>query len=350
MMTTIGVGVIGTGVRGRHALEQYLARCRNMEIRAVAWFPSSAPELQDGAGRGESYARRYAGEVGADYAGDDWRQLLARDDISVVSLMIEPDRTLPVASEAIAAGKHIVFDKPMTKSIADAEQLCGLLDRAGIRHIINFWPRFLPAFMKLKETIDSGQIGDVVALDVDWFVGHGPLAGFTASRAYKDVYGGGEVTTHGCYAIDLLNWLAGEPASVDGSVASCFYEDYGKVGMESLGTGTIRYRNGAIGHFATGRIPSKSGIPIFRATVTGEYGTAAADASQAYVDVYCGDGHRKEAFVVDPSQQLASAFVASLQREGDRNAHLPGASDALRVSKVLCGLYEAAQTGRTIPV
>jgi predicted dehydrogenase len=316
-----------------------LSRLEGIRLEAVSFYPESDPVLLEGSD--EASARAYARRHGAEYE-EDWRTLVRREDIDLISVMVEPAKTADIVKEAAAAGKPMICDKPLAVHIRDGEAICGAVAAAGVPMLVFFWLRELASFRDLRKRLHAGEIGQPLAAAVELWMDGGPLHGFSASKAYLDGFGGGEVTNFGCYAIDYLCCLLGKPVAVQAMMSAAFYEDYARIGMESIGTAVLTFESGAIGHFVTGRIPGSAGCPIFKATVTGKKGTLLADNRQEAANVYGGRAGRLP-LAPQAQEELLAGFVREL-RERRWSGELPGPEDALVVTKVLRAIYRSAQT------
>lgn len=337
-MSLIRVGVVGVGVRGRHSLELSLSAIDGVQLQAVSFYSESDPVLLEGSG--EASARAYAERHGAEYE-EDWKTLVRRDDIDLISVMVEPAKTAEVVLEAVSAYKAIICDKPLAVHIRDAEQISEAVKASGVPMLVFFWLRYTASFRLIANRLAAGEIGKPLAASVEFWMDGGPLQGFQATRAYVNGYGGGEVTNFGCYAIDYMCQLLGKPVAVQAMLSDAFYDDYASAGMESIGTVLITFASGAVGHLVTGRIPGKAGCPIIRASVTGEKGTLYADGAQLSAHIY-GDRDVRLELAPKAQEQLLADFVQEL-RTGNKSGNLPGAEAALVVTKVLQAVYRSAQ-------
>jgi len=249
------LGVIGIGIRGQHSYEQILKKDSRVRIVACAHYPNANKVLEEGAD--ENFRREYAKKLGADYY-DDHHKLLQRDDIDIISLMCEPARALELGRECFDAGKHILRDKPMTKTARQARELTDYAKSKSKLLLVALPLRFHSTLNEVKHNISADNIGQVIAATMGYIWTNGPLDGFTASKDYVDAYGGGDVSNAGFHAIDYLNWIIdSKPVSVYCQQNSFFYDDYKKVGMEDFGKMIITYKNGTIANLITGRIPAK---------------------------------------------------------------------------------------------
>ncbi len=341
---TIGVGVIGCGVRGQHSYEQALARHPACRIVAVSQYPGISPAMLEGKDP-VRHAREYAQSHGADYL-DGHEQLLAREDVAIVSLMCEP-RAAPALVEACcAAGKHIVRDKPMCREVADADRIVAAVEAADIRMLVTLGTRFAPALCTTREQVRAGAVGDLLTLTFTYLQAGGPLAGFTATPEYRDRVGGGELTNFGHYALDFLLWLVGAPvATVYATTATAFYPDYRTSGMEDLGQLSLRFANGVVGTVITGRTTTPHApASYFRLDVTGTQGSVVCTGPQEQVVVTPGTPQP-----VGTSAAAIDAMIGAFVEAVATGAPSPiGAHEGRRLVRVLAAAYRSAAEGRPI--
>ena len=101
---------------------------------------------------------------------DDWRELLARDDVRVVDIATHVDVRPPIVEAALRAGKHVLSQKPFALDLATGERLVRLADEMGLRLAVNQNGRWAPHFAWIREVIAAGLIGEVSSVDfaVHW--------------------------------------------------------------------------------------------------------------------------------------------------------------------------------------
>ncbi len=335
------IGVVGIGIRGQHSYEQILKKDSRVEIVACSHYPNASKVLEEGAD--ENFRREYAKKLGAEYY-DDYRQLLEREDIELISLMCEPSRALELGRECFDAGKDVLRDKPMTKT---AEQARGLIDCAKSKTkllLVALPLRFHSVLNEVKRDISAGRIGEIISATMAYIWTNGPLEGFTASKDYIEAYGGGDVNNAGFHAIDYLNWIIdSKPISVYCRQNSFFYDDYKKIGMEDFGAITITYESGAIANLITGRIPAKQ-KPIGWVDISGTKGSIDVRNFRATIRV------NSEAEFCDntPLDMIGKAIVdVALEK---RTTDLTRGEDALQVSLILEAARESAISGSEVKI
>jgi len=271
------------GVRGQHSYEVHLVKHPDCEIRAISQYPDVSPAMLEGKHPAD-HAREYASAHGADYCAD-YQQILARDDIDVISLMCEPKAAPDLVEACCAAGKHIVRDKPICLDVDGADRIVEAVEGSPSKMLVTLGTRFAPNLRAVRDAVASGAIGDLLTATFTFLIPGGPLDGFTATPEYREAVGGGELTNFGSYAIDYLRWLADSPvATVHATTANCFYEDYREAEIEDMGTLTMRFDSGAIGTVVTGRTTTQhKPDSYFRLDVTGTRGSLTCKAPEEQV-------------------------------------------------------------------
>jgi predicted dehydrogenase len=194
---TIGIGIIGTGFARTTQLPAFRA-CEGARLAAVA------------SGRREN-AESAAREFGIAHVEDDWRALVGREDVDLVSIVTPPSTHAEMALAALAAGKAVLCEKPMAMSAEETERMCAAARDAFA--LIDHELRFLPARRLMRELIQGGEVGRVR---------HAKFAFRSDSRAdasrpwnwWSDAgAGGGVLGAIGSHAVDTLHWLLGARVS-----------------------------------------------------------------------------------------------------------------------------------------
>lgn len=193
-MDPLRVAVIGLGIGRRH-------------IQAYQGLPSvKVVAIVDTDERALEETRQ---EFGIHFAFSDYDQVLARDDIDLVSICT-PDRLhAEQALCALEAGKHVLCEKPMTTSLEDAALLVQKVKETGLTFMVGHNYRFVPQFGRLKQLVDSGALGDLFygessyVQDLYFMEKLGP--DYWRWKDPQDFYLGGAI-----HNVDLLRWIVGE--------------------------------------------------------------------------------------------------------------------------------------------
>ena len=112
-------------------------------------------------GRHAAPLQQAAKDFGWEEYSTDWREVVNRPDIDVVDIASPPNTHAEIAIEAAKAGKHIFCEKPFTISLAEAEQALEAVRRTGVKHMVGFTYRRVPAIGLAKNLIDSGRLGRI---------------------------------------------------------------------------------------------------------------------------------------------------------------------------------------------
>jgi len=169
--------------------------------------------------RAEALARTVSGAVSA----TDWRVVLERKNVDVVIVAATNDLLVKITLAAIAAGKHVLVEKPAARSVAELDPVIEMAERLKLLVRVGFNHRYHPALCKAKELCVSGAIGELMYIRGRY--GHGGRVGYEKEwRANPEQSGGGELIDQGVHLIDLARWFLGDIVNVQG-FASTFYWD-----------------------------------------------------------------------------------------------------------------------------
>ncbi|MBI1925759.1 Gfo/Idh/MocA family oxidoreductase [Candidatus Poribacteria bacterium] len=167
--------------------------------------------------------------------------LLKDGDIDAVDICLPHDLHAPVAIAAAASGCHVLVEKPMALSL---EEIDGMIETAQANHVklmCAFCERYDPQYIKIKELVDGGWVGDVLSARADHNQNVVVPQGHWIRQ--KARLGGGLVFSAGCHRLDLLRWIVGEVEAV-----SCFGAHWDeRMEGEVAGTVNLQFKNGAIG-------------------------------------------------------------------------------------------------------
>jgi len=195
----IGVGLIGTGFARKTQIPGFRA-CEGARVVAIA----SAHRKN-----AEAAAREF--DIG--YFTDDWRTLIARDDVDLVSIVTPPVTHLEMTIASLEAGKAVLCEKPMAMNSDETNAMLKRATETGTLALIDHEMRFLPGRRMMREMLINGEIGRVY---------HAKLLFRADSRAnttrgwdwWSDKEaGGGALGAIGSHAVDAFRWLLGTEVS-----------------------------------------------------------------------------------------------------------------------------------------
>ncbi|MES2707027.1 MAG: Gfo/Idh/MocA family oxidoreductase [Verrucomicrobiota bacterium] len=192
MSAPLRYGLIGCGVFGRFCLEQF-SRMGNVRCVAVA-------------DTDESLARKTAAEHGTDWCATP-RDLLARPDVDLVHLATPPFTHGELACAALTAGKHVLCEKPLAVSMADAQRMTALAGEKNLILAVNLMMRYNPLCRAVKALVDSGHLGRPLHAA---FVNAAQDETLTPAHWFWDrTKSGGIFIEHGVHFFDLFEWWFG---------------------------------------------------------------------------------------------------------------------------------------------
>lgn len=173
-----------------------------------------------------------------------------------------------IAIDAFARGAHVLVEKPMAISVADADRMIDAADRAGRILAVNFQQRFKPAVQRARKFIDDGELGELVRVQVTecWF----RTEAYYRSSPWRGTWrteGGAILMNQSPHTMDLLYYLAGRPAKVWGWTRTRMHH----IECEDTAQAMLEMGNGAPGYFSSSTAEMQGG-PKQRITVIGERG------------------------------------------------------------------------------
>jgi len=255
------VAVIGYGFMG--AVHSYAWRAAR-----AAFDLGAVPVLSVLCGRDSAAVAAKAGRYGFAEAATDWRSVIQRADIDVIDVCTPGDSHMPITVAALEAGKHVLCEKPMANSVAEAEVMAGAAQKAavaGTRSMVGFNYRRVPALALARRLVAEGRLGELrhvrgVYLQ-DWLAD--PAAPLTW-RMRREVAGTGAIGDIAAHVIDLAQYLTGEKLAALSARARTFVTE------RPLPDGERRSFGGAPGE-NTGEVTVDDAVVLY-----GELGPALA--------------------------------------------------------------------------
>jgi predicted dehydrogenase len=204
---TLRVAMIGYAFMGAAHSQGWRTAHRFFDLPAT-------PAMTLLCGRTESAAQAAAHKLGWAEAVTDWRAAVVRDDIDVVDVCTPGDSHAEIAIAALEAGKHVLCEKPLANTVAEAEQMVAAAARAegdGVLSMVGFNYRRTPALALARRLVDDGRVGTLRHIRAvyaqDWIVDpQFPLVW----RLQKDMAGSGALGDIGAHIVDLAYFLSGE--------------------------------------------------------------------------------------------------------------------------------------------
>lgn len=232
-MKTIRWGMIGCGAVAEVKSGPGFYKAGNSALVAVT---------SNDAGQAQSYAARHG--VATVYNSNE--ALVADPAIDAVYIATPPSSHKPLSLLVAKAGKHVYVEKPMAMRFEECREIVEACEQHGVRLFVAFYRRAMPRFLKIKEWIDSGAIGDVRTVRA---VQQQPPAPEDLSRAtlpwrlLPAVAGGGKFLDMGIHELDLFDFLFGAIEEVHGIASN----QAGLYDVEDTVTATWRHASGVQG-------------------------------------------------------------------------------------------------------
>ena len=317
--SSIGVAVIGAGMAGRAHAAGYRS--------ATTVYDQGLPEVRLAAiaDINPDFATDTARRFGFERAETSWEAVAAADDVDVVSVVVANPLHRPIVEGLLAAGKHVLCEKPMAPTLEDAQAMVAAADASDRQTGIGFVFRRSPAVNAVRDQIASGAIGRPLHFNGHYWCDYGVDPNGPMSWRYKGGLGSGALADIGSHLIDLAEFVCGPIASVGGAVlptvigeralplgaavghAAAELSDVTEpVENEDVATFTASFASGAAGTFSVSRVAyglanslgfevfAENGAATFDLARAGEFGfidPTPAGPTQGYRQVLVGPAH-----------------------------------------------------------
>ncbi|GAB2744454.1 Gfo/Idh/MocA family protein [Sinomonas soli] len=366
-----GTGPLGVAVIGY----AFMGRAHSHAWRNVgAFFDVPAVEQRVLVGRDAEAVAEAAAKHGWAESATDWREVVARDDVHIVDICAPGWMHAEIAVAALEAGKHVLVEKPLANTLAEAERMAEAARSArerGVASMVGFTYRRVPALAYAKQLIAAGRLGAVRQVRAsylqDWLADEeAPMTW----RLRKETAGSGALGDIASHAVDQVQYLLGDTVTeASGRLQTFVRRRPGPAGIEDVTVddaawATLSLASGAVAsvevsRVATGRknslrieVYGSDGALAFDLERPGEleFLDATAPAEEAgfrrivvtepghpYMGAWWPQGHMigwEHAFT-----HQARDFLLAI-RDGD--APSPSFEDGLQVQRVLAAVEESA--------
>ncbi len=251
-MSSVRIALIGCGSVGRRIHAAGLRLCPDVELALAC-----------------SRSRESAEAIGAPETTQDYRQVMARNDIDAVVIATPNNLHREIALAAFEAGKHVLCEKPLALNSAEAREMRDAAQASGKVHMTAFTYEFIPAVRYLKKLVDQGELGEIRSIRGAYLMA---LAGHTLGwRSTKAQAGCGVLGDIGSHLIHLCHWLAGDIARLTATERK-FREDPNS-DVEDWIAFLAEFASGAVGTFELSRVCPGRGADITEEMTIEVYGT-----------------------------------------------------------------------------
>ena len=278
---SLGVAVIGAGMVGRAHCAGYRSATQLYdldlpEVRLVAVADAHEPFAVDAAKR-----------FGYERAVTSWQDIVDADDVDVVSVAIANELHRPVVEALLAAGKHVLCEKPLAPSVEDAEAMVAAAEAADTQSGVGFSFRRTPGINAIRAQVEAGSIGELRHFNGHYWCDYALNTDAPISWRYKGGPGTGALADIGSHMIDLGEYVCGPITSVSGGTFQTFTttrpvpvgavvghaaggavsNERDTVDNEDIATFTATFANGTVGTFSISRVahglPNGLGFEVF---------------------------------------------------------------------------------------
>ena len=264
-MAEIGVGLVGYKFMGRAHSNAYRQLPRFFDVDPV-------PRMAAICGRDEAGVREAADTLGWESYETDYHRLIARDDVSLVDVVTPGNTHRDIVLAALEAGKHVLCEKPLANTLAEAGEMLTAARNAGTVNMVCFNYRRAPAVQLAKKLVDEGRLGTIRHWRSTYLQDFIMDPNFPLIwRLKKELAGSGALGDIGAHSVDLARFLVGgisevvgmtetfvkerplEEASAGGGLSASGTAETGEVTVDDAAAFLARFENGAIGTFEVTR-------------------------------------------------------------------------------------------------
>jgi len=377
MAKTLNVGLIGY---------KFMGKAHSNAYRSVNMFFDCGADVVMKAicGRNRQGVKAAAKQLGWESCETDWKKLVKRPDIDIVDIVTPGFMHCEMAVEAAKAGKHVICEKPLANTVAEAEMMVEAVEKAGVKNMVAYNYRRVPAIVYAKQLIDEGKLGKLFHFRAtylqSWIVDPSfPLVW----RLEKDKAGSGALGDIGSHIIDLAHFLVGDIAKlvattktfvkqrpiveeVSGLSATAKGKAKGKVTVDDAVLIMAHFKNGALGsfeatRFATSRMNQKSfevngskGSVTFDLEDLNRLGVAfrkdgdlegfrsviCTNATHPYMEAWWPPGH-----IIGWEHTFTHEIADFVKAVANKTEVKPDFADGLKCDRVMAAVEKSAEKG-----
>ncbi|WP_372724863.1 Gfo/Idh/MocA family protein [Novipirellula sp.] len=257
-MKPLNIGMVGYGFMGRTHSNGY--------AQANHFFPCEyKPVLKAVCARNKEKAQAFADNWGYESVETDWREMLKRDDIDAIDVCTPNNLHKEISIAAAEAGKMVLCEKPLAMNQADGEEMCQAVEKAGVKNMVWYNYRRVPAVTLAKQLIDEGRLGRIFHYRAnflqDWTINADvPQGGAATWRLDAEAAGSGVTGDLLAHCIDTALWLNGNikdvSAVTETFVKERMHSETGKkepVKIDDACSFLCHFDNGSLGLFESTR-------------------------------------------------------------------------------------------------
>lgn len=337
----LGVAVVGCGLIGTRRAHVAAAHAQTRLCAVV--------DIE------RSRAERVAHVLAPDRceARGEWQQVVEREDIDIVVVSTSNGSLAEVVIAALEAGKHVLMEKPMGRSLAEGQCIAQAATESAGKLQVGFNHRQHPGIRRAAGLVRGGAIGPLISIRARY--GHGGRPGLEREwRSSVEEAGGGELLDQGSHIADLVHWLAGMPATAYALTRTAAWPIDP---LEDNAFGLLTFDDGCVAQLHVSMTQWKN---LFSFEVHGQMGAVVVEGlggsygteRLTHVERALHGGvpaTHEESFAGDDlSWSLEwDAFVSAIL---DDEATVPGAADGVAAMRIVDALYRSAEARAPVAV
>ncbi|PZC43365.1 MAG: putative dehydrogenase [Chloroflexi bacterium] len=353
---SLRVGILGTGP---HATDTVLPafRAQGWEVGALCSIEPDLPDL--------------AARLGIPIATAEYRELVERDDLDAVAIVTPTPTHREIMLAAVAAGKHVLCEKPIAMSLQDGRDMHAAAEAAGVTAMIDFEFRFTPARLHVQQLLADGYVGELRHATIELML-ESQFLGPDFSWHDRAALGGGTLNEHGSHYIDMVRQWFGEIRDVSaqmhtfkpdrrdpesGETVQADADDFWTCTMTLAGGGLVTLTQSWVSVVSQGLRVGIAGTDGALVVAQNESMLSDAPVRSGKTGAAQLDELPRPASL-PPMEDAPSWRIATLQRllrefeRGirDGGSPAPNLQDGLRCQAVLDAVRESARDGRRVAV
>lgn len=309
-------------------------------------------------------------------------EMIEDENVDIIDICAPNYMHEEVLAKAIKKGKYIYCEKPLTTEIESAKRIKALIEETGYKKTsrVTFEYRFVPAIMRAKQLIESGQIGKIIHFNFRYYGSEfldpkRPISW----QSTKELSGGGVLYALGTHSIDLIRYLVGDVKNVFAQKTTHYKErplkedpsKTAQVGIEDIVNAQLTCKNGAVGTLLLSQVAAGAGTD-FTFEIYGEKGAVKFDHANANVIYYFNNELPKDPIgglggyqAIETTQKYGGEAVfpparvtiswsryhiASvydfLHAAAQEKESAPDLLDAFKVQQITDAIYRSAESGK----
>ena len=248
----VGLGLIGCGFGSQALYGSFFKYLENGELVGVTDID-------------EKRAKECAQMSGARKIYKDYREMVADPEVDAVLILTPPFAHLEPVIAAAKAGKHVYCEKPMARTVSEAQAIIDVCCQNGVKLQTAFMKRANLSFLKVKSLLDEGVIGQVFSMRAIWDNCRSKL---DAKNGYRlnAISGGGFLQEDGSHPLDVIHWWLGEVEEVSGYVQIV---DPNRWDSEDTAVVSMKHKNGCISTLHITLLTQRTGMESYEVFGTG---------------------------------------------------------------------------------